>query len=51
MSFKPGVDYFVASNAIEGLFNLTDSTDEDRELARRYMIKRGAEDLLSMLGL
>jgi chorismate-pyruvate lyase len=51
MSFKEGVDYFVGSTAIEMMMNFTDSSDEDRAAARRYMIKHGATDLLEMVGL
>ena len=39
MKFKEGVDYFAGSSFAETLMNLTDSTPEDKEAARRYMIK------------
>ena len=51
MKFKEGVDYFAGSAFAETVMNLTDSTPEDKEAARRYMIKHGAQDLLEMMGL
>ena len=51
MSYKEGVDYFSGSAALLDTWNIPEITDEQKELARRYMIKRDAEDLLEMVGL
>jgi hypothetical protein len=51
MSFKEGLDYFSGSAAILDSWNIPEVTDEQRNLARRYMIKHNAEDLLEVVGL
>jgi len=50
MSFKEGLDYF---NGQVGSLNMWDcvNTDEELMLAKRYLIKREAQDLCEMLGL
>jgi hypothetical protein len=51
LSYKEGVDYFGGSAALLDTWNIPEITDEQKQLARKYMIKHDAEDLLEVVGL
>lgn len=49
MNYKAGVDYMDAAASIMDF--IYKNTQEELELALRYLIKRDAQDLIGMLGL
>lgn len=50
MTFKKGVDYMSSQSANVDIYD-TKNTDEERELAKRYLEKCDAWDLIAMLDL
>ena len=50
MTFKKGVDYMNGLSASVDMYD-TQNTDEEKELAKRYLEKADALDLIAMLDL